>query len=143
MSQLTGSSTTMGRGSGDAKDTKAPTGSTEPPEPSADESRSLCAAYQSSILEKLGQGLTAQRIFQDLRDEQGLPRERFANSIKYSKRGKKGRRRGRARTMQAAARHTANGAVTVEQLIEVKKLADSLGGAHQVRLALDSLDMLR
>jgi transposase len=60
-------------GSGEAKDTKAPTGSTEPPEPSAEESRSLCAAYQSSILEKLEQGLTAQRIFQDLRDEQGFP----------------------------------------------------------------------
>ena len=68
----------------------------------------------------------------------------LANSIKYSKRGKKaGRRRGRARTMQAAARHTANGAVTVAQLIEVKKLADALGGAHQVRSALDALDMLR
>jgi len=60
-------------GSVEAKETKAPTGSTEPLEPTADESRSLCAAYQSSILEKLGQGLTAQRIFQDLRDEQGFP----------------------------------------------------------------------
>src|SRR4029077_3310116 len=60
-------------GSGEAKDTKAPTGSREPPEPAAGDSRSLCAAYQSSIVEKLGQGLTAQRIFQDLRDEQGFP----------------------------------------------------------------------
>src|SRR5579872_4131891 len=55
------------------KETKAPTGSAEPPEPLAESSRSLCAAYQSSILEKLEQGLTAQRIFQDLRDEQGFP----------------------------------------------------------------------
>lgn len=60
-------------GSGEAKDTKALTGSAERPEPSAERSRSLCAAYQSSILEKLEQGLTAQRIFQDLRDEQGFP----------------------------------------------------------------------
>jgi len=60
-------------GSGEAKETKAPTGSLEPSEPSASDSRSLCAAYQSSILEKLEQGLTAQRIFQDLRDEQGFP----------------------------------------------------------------------
>jgi transposase len=52
---------------------EAPTGSTEPPESLADESRRLCAAYRSSILEKLEQGLTAQRIFQDLRDEQGFP----------------------------------------------------------------------
>ena len=50
-------------GSGEAKDTKAPTGSAEPLEPQAEGSRSLCAAYQSSILEKLEQGLTAQRIF--------------------------------------------------------------------------------
>ena len=56
------------------KDTKAPTGSEGPPEqPSTGGPRSLCAAYQSSILEKLEQGLTAQRIFQDLRDEQGFP----------------------------------------------------------------------
>src|SRR5579872_4972479 len=60
-------------GSEGAKDTKAPTGSTEAPEPLIDESRSLCTAYRSSILEKLEQGLTAQRIFQDLRDEQGFP----------------------------------------------------------------------
>jgi hypothetical protein len=44
----------------------------------------------------------------------------LANSIKYSKRGKKkAGRRGRAPTMTAAARHSSNGAVTVEQLIEV------------------------
>lgn len=60
-------------GSGEAKDTKAPTGSRDLPEPAAVDSRSLCAAYQASILEKLEQGLTAQRIFQDLRDEQGFP----------------------------------------------------------------------
>src|SRR4029077_12754697 len=68
----------------------------------------------------------------------------LANSIKYSKRGKKkAGRRGRAPTMTAAARHSSNGAVTVEQLLEVKKLADSIGGAEQVRQALDALEMLR
>jgi hypothetical protein len=67
----------------------------------------------------------------------------LANSIKYSKRGKKGRRRVKAHAMQAAARHTKNGSVTVEQLIEVKKLADSLGGLEQVRSALDALEQLR
>ena len=60
-------------GSGEQRIPEAPTGSQEPRAPSAGESRSLCAAYRPSILEKLEQGLTAQRIFQDLRDEQGFP----------------------------------------------------------------------
>lgn len=67
----------------------------------------------------------------------------LANSIKYSRRGKKARRRCRAHTMLAAARRSSNGAVTVEQLIEVKKLADSIGGAEQVRAVLDALEQLR
>jgi transposase len=58
------------------KDTKAPTGSEPLPDapesPSAEASRSLCQAYREAILAKLEQGLTAQRIFQDLRDEQGF-----------------------------------------------------------------------
>lgn len=62
-------------GSGGAKDTKAPTGS-EPGQEGALEtptgSRSLCAAYHAIIAEKLEQGLTAQRIFQDLQEEQGF-----------------------------------------------------------------------
>ncbi|MGD9856942.1 MAG: IS21 family transposase [Planctomycetaceae bacterium] len=72
-------------GSPGAKDTKAPTGSQEPTSPSAGESRSLCAAYQSSILEMLERGLTAQRIFQDLRDEQGFP-GRYSSVRRYVRR---------------------------------------------------------
>jgi transposase len=57
-----------------SKDTKAPTGSesvattgeTSFQASSTPVSRSLCADYQQPILEKLEQGLTAQRIFQDL-----------------------------------------------------------------------------
>jgi transposase len=68
--------TTSAHRVGDPKDTKAPTGSGAPeaaPEgrPSA-ASRSLCQAYHESIVAKLEAGLTAQRIFQDLRDEQGF-----------------------------------------------------------------------
>jgi transposase len=59
-------------GSPDPKDTKAPTGSDDVASPPAEASRSLCRAYQEAILAKLEQGLTAQRIFQDLRDEQGF-----------------------------------------------------------------------
>ena len=60
-------------GSEAPKETKAPTGS----EASAEEpvlagSRSLCSAYQPTILAKLEQGLTAQRIYQDLCEEQGF-----------------------------------------------------------------------
>lgn len=44
--------------------------------------------------------------------------------------------------MTAAAR-TSNGALTVDQLVEVKRLADSIGGIEHVRTALEMLDMLR
>ena len=57
-------------GSGGSKETKAPTGSEPGQEGSQAGSRSLCAAYHSVIVEKLEKGLTAQRIFQDLQEEQ-------------------------------------------------------------------------
>jgi transposase len=56
-------------GSEDPKDTKAPTGSAEIGKGRERMSRSLCSGYQDSIVEKLEQGLTAQRIYQDLREE--------------------------------------------------------------------------
>jgi hypothetical protein len=63
-------------GSDDSKDTKAPTGSDDPasglPGSPGNGSRSLCGAYREAILAKLQQGLTAQRIYQDLHDE-GFP----------------------------------------------------------------------
>ncbi len=65
----------------------------------------------------------------------------LVSAVKY---GKKGRKRSAGRpSVRAAARRSSNGSVTVEQLIEVKKLADSLGGADHVRSALDALDQLR
>lgn len=48
----------------DSKPAKAPSGS--------DSSRSDCEEYREHILEKLGQGLSARRIHQDLVDEAGL-----------------------------------------------------------------------
>src|SRR5512134_3108069 len=63
-------------GSADSKDTKAPTGSaaldSTLQNPPAETSRSLCHAYREAVLAKLEQGLTAQRIYQDLCDEQGF-----------------------------------------------------------------------
>src|SRR5205823_537715 len=59
-------------GSEGPKDTKAPTGSEGPEQPALPRSRSACAALREIILEKLEQGLTAQRIYQDLVNEQGF-----------------------------------------------------------------------
>jgi hypothetical protein len=64
----------------------------------------------------------------------------LVGAIKYGKpRGKRSRP-----SVHVAARRTArNGTITVEQLLEVKKLADSIGGVEQVRSALDTLEQLR
>ncbi len=51
---------------GDSKPTKVPTGSERESDEANERSRSLCEPYRETILEKLGQGLSAQRIFQDL-----------------------------------------------------------------------------
>jgi arginine repressor len=66
------------------------------------------------------------------------------SAVKYSK-AKKGGKKRRARTpvVHAAARAIPSSAVTFEQLVEVKRLADSLGGADQVRQALDALAQLQ
>jgi hypothetical protein len=62
-------------GSQDSKVTKAPTGSVSSdfqdfppvkPPPKPDPSRSQCAKYKDLILLKIGQGLSDQRIYQDL-----------------------------------------------------------------------------
>lgn len=74
--------------SGHSKPAKAPTGSdtqNRPEAPPGSEaenqpqapigsvaSRSACEPYRDRILQKLGQGLSAQRIYQDLRDEAGI-----------------------------------------------------------------------
>lgn len=60
-------------GSAAAKDTKAPTGSTnEGVTGSPLPSRSECERFRPLIIEKLEEGLTAQRIFQDLQEEHGF-----------------------------------------------------------------------
>jgi len=60
-------------GSDDAKDTKAPTGSANDKTiGTALPSRSACEGFGQLIIEKLEEGLTAQRIFQDLQEEHGF-----------------------------------------------------------------------
>jgi len=65
----------------------------------------------------------------------------LANSVKYSKRSKG--RKGRTLAPHAAARKTNSAAVTIDQLIEVKRFADSLGGLAAVRQAIEMLEQLR
>jgi len=65
----------------------------------------------------------------------------LVNSIKYKKPSKAGRRRAPSHRM--ATRRSSGLAVTVEQLHEVKRLADSLGGMAQIRQALETLERLR
>lgn len=62
----------------------------------------------------------------------------LVSAVKYRK------RRRRAPAVRVAARRAAstNGAVTVEQLIELKRFADSFGGITKVRRILDLLMQL-
>lgn len=66
------------------------------------------------------------------------------SAVKYSK-AKKGGKKKRTRTpvVQVAARTVAPTALSFPQLIEVKRLADAIGGADQVRHALDALAQLQ
>jgi len=69
----TGEGPTGSPDSTDSKDTKAPTGCGVPDSPvGAAASRSLCDAYRETIQKKVDQGLTAQRIHQDLCAEHGF-----------------------------------------------------------------------
>jgi hypothetical protein len=66
------------------------------------------------------------------------------SNVKYGSRKKSGKRRSlRTPATRIAARKTPSRSVTVEQLLEVKRVADSLGGVVHVRAALDTLEQLR
>jgi hypothetical protein len=66
------------------------------------------------------------------------------SNVKYGSRKKTVRRRATAApAARIAARKIPSGSVTVEQLLEVKRFADSLGGVVHVRTALDTLEQLR
>jgi hypothetical protein len=63
----------------------------------------------------------------------------LASAVKYR------RRKRRAPSVRLSARRTAAGrsAMTVEQLLAVKRVADALGGLDRVRQALEALAQLR
>jgi len=97
--------------------------------------RQFIAAHPGAMPKEIRQGLKQQGVKVSLA---------LISNVKYSsgkKAGKK-QRKLRASVIHAAARRT-SAAVTVEQLLEVKKFADSVGGADQVRKALDTLEQLR
>ena len=81
-------------GSEDSKPAKAPTGSqatdgSSKPAKALTGSRSICDPFREVILAKLEQGLSAQRIFQDLTKEYGFPGKyhsvrRFVAKLKHS-----------------------------------------------------------
>ncbi len=65
------------------------------------------------------------------------------SAVKYAKGSKTGKkRRSKTPVVHAAARKTSS-AITIEHLLEVKRLTDSVGGADLVRRALDTLEQLR
>jgi len=74
------------------------------------------------------------------------------SAVKYHTGKKQGKKKRRAATLQVAVRTTTaapkavasfTSDVTIEQLLEVKRLADAMGGAEHVRKALETLDQLR
>lgn len=67
----------------------------------------------------------------------------LVNGIKYNKRSKPGKRRRRGLVAHSAARRTSMRAISLDQLLEVKRFADSLGGVDQLRKALDTLEQFR
>ena len=93
--------------------------------------REYLAAHPTDGPAAVVAGLKAQGI---------MVKANLVGAIKYGKaRGK----RPRPSVRVAARRTTGNGSITVEQLLEVKKLADSIGGVEQVRSALEALEQLK
>jgi len=97
--------------------------------------RQFIAKHPSATVKEIEKGLKGEGIKVSFS---------LVSAVKYKKGRKAGKKKRRMRTavIHAAARKTSVG-VTVEQLLEVKKFADSIGGAEQVRKALDTLEQLQ
>ena len=67
--------------------------------------------------------------------------EGLAGNVKYTSRS--GRGPGKARRGRPPGRRAGAGALTAQDLIEAKRLADQLGGLAQARKALEALEALR
>lgn len=86
-------------------------------------------------------GASPKQIVQDLKDQGVEVSMGLANVVKYSS-GRKGRRKKVKRGRPAGSRASTSGGLTMEQLIETKRIVDKLGGTAEVRRALDVLDKL-
>ena len=82
--------------------------------------------------------------------EEGLKAEGISvsrgliSNVKYGGGSKKSKKkRGRRAVLHVAARKAPAVGVTIEQLLEVKRTADSLGSAEQLRRALETLEQLQ
>jgi len=97
--------------------------------------RRFIARHPRAMPKEIGVGLREQGI---------VVSPGLISNVKYGSRGKKEhRRKGRAPAARSAARTTSLMSVTIEQLLDVKRLADSLGGVTQLRTALETLDQLQ
>ncbi len=97
--------------------------------------RQFIAKHPSAKVKEIALGLKQQGV----KASKGL-----ISNVKYTS-GKtvaKKKRRMRASVVHAAARRTSS-ELSVEQLLDVKKFADSIGGADMVRKALDTLEQLQ
>ena len=68
--------------------------------------------------------------------------EGLVSVVKYAPNRRKPKR-GARRQNNGRARRGSHGFLSVENLVATKKLADRLGGIHEVRDALDTLEKLR
>jgi hypothetical protein len=114
---------------------KAPSSNGKPVVSGSESIRRFLAKHPGAMPVEIETGLKAEGI--------RVSRALISN-VKYGSGKKKAKkRRGRRAMLHVAARKTPAVAVTVEQLLDVKRLADSLGGAEQVRTALETLEQLR
>ena len=66
----------------------------------------------------------------------------LASNVKYTSGRRTAKRRGRPPGRGRGVRRGSNGALTANDLLEAKKLADQLGGIEQARKALETLQEL-
>jgi hypothetical protein len=124
-----------GKKSATKRRAKAPSSNGKPVVSGTESIRRYLAKHPGAKVREIEEGLKADGI----RVSRGL-----ISNVKYGGGKKKAKkRRGRRTMLHVAARKTPAVAVTVDQLLEVKRLADSLGGAEHVRQALETLEQLR
>lgn len=100
-------------------------------------------ARSQAVRDYLGENPSAspKEVVEGLRARGVKVKVTLVNSIKYKKPAKAVRRR--APSLRVAARMARATDLTVDRLLEVKRLADSLGGVDHVRRAIELLEQFR